>query len=171
MTRPDTFSLHTAQLLTRDRVEDDTAHVPLQHAMSSMPVIAALMLLTSAALVTGPTAQDQYALIGAVCAAVITLVAVRKYDQSLWNGISAFIGALIVGVTMPGATVSWAQYQGYVDDHTYQFLTWHSWMLLGFVFGLGGWIVAQSIYQFFVKKVPEWLTRVTEKLEAFFFSK
>lgn len=142
--------------------------VPFKYAMSSMPVIAALLLLSSTALVVGPTTQDQYALVGAVSAAIITLVAVRKYDQSLWNGVAAFLGAMVLGVTMPGAIVSWAQYQKYVDDQTYVFITWHIWMLLGFISGLAGWIVAQSIYQFFVKVVPNFVTRLGDKLDNFF---
>lgn len=173
MTRPDTFSLHTDLLYApeREREESYSTHVSLQHAMTSVPVLAALMLLPSAAVavVTGPSTQDQYAMVGAVCAAVITLVAVRKYDQSFYNGIAAFLGAVIVGVTMPGSTIAWAQYQGWIDDNAYGHITWHSWALLGLVFGLAGWVLAQSIYQLFVKKVPEWVTKLTEKFENFFF--
>jgi hypothetical protein len=142
--------------------------VSLKHAMSSIPVISSLLLLSSAALVVGPTAQDHYALIGAVSAAIITLVAVRKYDQSLWNGVAAFLGAMVLGVAMPGATVTWAQYQGYVDEHAYAFITWHIWMLLGFAYGLAGWIVAQSVYAFFVKVVPNFVTRLGDKIDTFF---
>jgi len=161
---PDTFQLNITSSIPTT-FDDATS---LTYVMSSTPVIAALLLLSSTALVVGPTAQDQYALVGAVSAAIITLVAVRKYDQSLWNGVAAFLGAMTLGVTMPGATVSWSQYQGYVDAHAYGFITWHIWMLLGFIFGLAGWIVAQSLYQFFVKIVPDVVTRFGNKLDNFF---
>lgn len=116
--------------------------------------------------VLGPTSNDQYSLAGAMVAAVITLVAVRKYDQTAMNSVCAVLGSVTVGVTGPGALVAFGQWKGLVDNHTYGNITWHMWVLMGLVSGLCGWLASQSIYNLANKTLPtitDWFGRLISK--------
>jgi hypothetical protein len=138
-------------------------------AVASTPVLAALLMLFPAALiVTGPTTADQYSLIGALVAAAIALVAVRKYDQSLPNGVCVILASVICGICLPGALVSAAHYKGWIHDETYVFITWHIWMALGLVCGLSGWVVVQSLYQVLTKSIPGLFSKIGEKIDKIF---
>ena len=145
---------------------DDTA--TLLRTMTSIPIMAAILLFPTTVIVLGPSTADHYTLVGALVAAIMTLVAVRKYDQSVWNGVCAFLGALFVGITGPGAMVSWMQYKQWVTEGSYHYITWHSWTAFGLIFGLGGWVAAQSIYQTFAKLIPGFFARIGEKLDRLF---
>lgn len=149
--------------------EPSRTSIPLTTAVSSTSVIASLLLFPAAiVVVSGPSPADQYSLIGALAAAVITLVAVRKFDQSIWNGAAAFTGALIGGVSTPGSLLSFGLWKGWITERDYSFVTWHSWTLLGLVCGLGGWVAAQSIYQTFTKVIPGVTAIIGDRLTRFF---
>lgn len=150
-------------------LEPATPFIPLTTAVSSTSVLASLLLFPAAiVVVTGPSPADQYSLIGALAAAVITLVAVRKFDQSLWNGTAAFTGALVGGVATPGTLLSWGLWKGWITEKDYSFVTWHSWTLLGLICGLGGWVAAQSVYQTFTKIIPGVASVFGDRLTRFF---
>jgi hypothetical protein len=140
---------------------------PLLRIVTSLPLLASFVILPAViAALGGPGANDQYSLVGAMVAAVITLMAVRKYDQTAMNSVCAVLGSVTVGVTCPGLLVSFGQWKGLVDDHTYNFITWHMWVLMGLVCGLCGWMVAQSIYNLATKTLPtitDWFGRLIAK--------
>ncbi len=131
--------------------------------MTSLCVIANLLLLFPAAVVVaGPSSADQYSLLGALSASVIVLMVIRRLDQTVWNAVAAFIGSIVGGVAFPGALFGWCQWAGYISEQTHVFITWHAWMLFGFICGLGGWAAAQAIYHAFVELLPgmvRWLIR------------
>jgi len=150
------------------RMNSPYYHTPILRIVSSLPILAVSSLLIPAAvMVTGPNSADQYSLIGALVAAVITLVAVRKYDQTFANSLCAILGSLLVGVTLPGALVSWAQWKGLIDDNSFTHLSWHTWVIAGLVCGLGGWVGAQSIYQLFTRIIPGFSDKVENKVSKF----
>lgn len=150
---------------------DITISTPLLRIVTSLPLLAAFVLLpATAVVVTGPGGSDQYALIGAVVAAVITLVGVRKFDQSAPNSVCAVLGAITGGVAFPGAIVSWAQWKGLVDTHTYPYITWHMWTIMGLLCGLTGWVASQSVYQTLNKIIPGITTWCGNKITKFFTS-
>ena len=150
---------------------DDYGHnsTPFLRIVTSLPLLA--VITTVPAMLTvlgGPGAADQYSLAGALVAAVITLVGVRKFDQTAMNSVCAVLGSVTIGVSGPGTLVALGQWKGLVDDHTYNFITWHTWTLMGLVCGLTGWLASQSIYNISNKIVPtmaEWLGR---KISNFF---
>ena len=165
--RSPAFSL-TSVVIPQSRTREDADSATLLRTMTSIPIMAAMLLFPAVVIVLGPSAADHYTLVGALVAAIMTLVAVRKYDQSVWNGICAFLGALFVGITAPGSLISWLEYKQWITEDTYQFITWHSWTALGLVFGLGGWVAAQSVYQTFSKLIPGFFARLGEKLDRLF---
>jgi len=165
--RSHAFSVSSVSAVA-EKEQDYSGTDSLSRIMTSIPILASLILFPATIIVIGPSAADHYTLVGALVAAIMTLVAVRKFDQSIWNGLCAFLGALFVGVTAPGAMISWMQYKEWITDGTYHFITWHSWMVFGLVFGLGGWVAAQSIYQTFSKLIPGFFARIGEKLDNLF---
>jgi hypothetical protein len=139
---------------------------PLLRIVTSLPLLATFVIFPAVVAVMGPGTNDQYSLVGAVVAAVITLVAVRKYDQTAMNSVCAVLGSVTVGVTCPGLLVAFGQWKGLVDDHTFNYITWHMWVLMGLVCGLTGWMAAQSIYNLATKTVPtitDWFGRLVSK--------
>lgn len=136
---------------------------PFLEAVTSIPVIGSIVLLTASLSVVGPSAPDRYAAVGASAAVVIVLVAIRQFEKSFWNFLSAFIGTVFAGISGPGTLISYLSWKGYVAEGTYVFLTWHVWMLLGFLFGLAGWAAALAVYHGFTKHIPDLITSVIEK--------
>lgn len=139
---------------------------PTLRIVTSLPLLASFVIMPAVIAAMGPGANDQYALVGAMVAAVITLVAVRKYDQTAMNSVCAVLGSVTVGVTFPGLLVSFGQWKGLVDDHTYNFITWHMWVLMGLVCGLFGWVSAQLVYNMGNKILPtvaDWFGRLISK--------
>ncbi len=133
--------------------------------MTSTCVLATITTIFPAAIVVaGPSSADQYSLIGALCASVIVLMVIRKFDQTIWNAIAAFIGSLVGGVAFPGTAFGWAQWAGYINETSVAYITWHAWMLFGFICGLGGWAAAQAIYHAFVEVMPGTVRWIIKKL-------
>lgn len=136
----------------------------LQNSMTSLPLCAAgclsVVFMLASAPIAGPSTADHYAAAGAAFSAVIVLVAVRQFDKSFAKFVSALIGTLVVGVCGPGLAVQY--FQGY--STSFDFLDWKTWMLLGFVFGLAGWTVTESLHNTVAKLVPDALAALVRKV-------
>jgi len=147
----------------------------LTDSMTSLPVTATLaasavcMIVAGPAgnALAGPSTADRYAAVGAVLAVIIVLVAVRQFQKSFMNMVSVFIGTVVMGVCVPGLVVSFLQRSDAADAAAYDFLEWKIWLLLGFVCGLGGWSVTQTVYNLFTKLIPSLVESVARR----FFSK
>jgi hypothetical protein len=155
---------------SRSRQWDAGLHLttPLLRIVTSLPLLASIIIMPAVIAVMGPGTNDQYSLVGAVVAAVITLVAVRKYDQTAMNSVCAVLGSVTVGVTCPGLLVAFGQWKGLVDDHTYNFITWHMWVLMGLVCGLFGWVAAQLVYNMGSKVLPTVADWIGNKITKYF---
>lgn len=139
----------------------------LADVLVSAPVIASSLLFTGVAFVlgvVGPTSADQYSVLGALAALAIVIVHVRKTDPSLGGTVSVVSGTLIGGVAGPGALVAWAQMKGMVNETTYNFITFHWWVLLGFFGGLIGWAFAQGFYLGIIRHIPDFFNWLFSKI-------
>jgi predicted membrane protein len=135
--------------------------------VSSLSVIAAALLFPASLVVVGFGSNDQYAVIGAAVAAVIAVVAVRRYDQTLPNALCVVLGSFICGVTVPGVFINTLTWKGVLDIGSHQFLSWHMWTLLGLVCGLTGWATCQAIYQVSTKVIPGIVSKLGDWLDRF----
>lgn len=110
--------------------------------------------------IAGPSEADRYAAVGAAFSAVVVLVAVRQFDKSFGKFFSALIGTLIFGVCGPGLAVQY--FQG--SPSHLNWLDWKNWTLLGFVFGMGGWAITESLYNTLAKLVPSAVATLFRKV-------
>jgi len=146
-----------------------SSHLSTQLAdvLVSAPVIASSLMFTGVAMVlgvVGPTSADQYSVLGALAALAIVIVHVRKTDPSLGGTVSVVSGTLVGGVAGPGALVAWAQMRNIINDTTYNFITFHWWVLLGFFLGLTGWALAQGFYLGFIRHLPDFFSWLFSKI-------
>ena len=149
----------------------------LTDSMTSLPVTATLAASAICMIVAGtpagvnvmagPSTADRYAAVGAVLAVIIVLVAVRQFQKSFMNMVSVFIGTVVMGVCVPGIVVSFIKGSDADSAVAYEFLEWKIWLLLGFVCGLSGWTVTQTVYNLFTKLIPSAVESVARR----FFSK
>ncbi len=126
-------------------------------------------MFTGAAMVlgvAGPTSADQYSVLGALAALAIVIVHVRKTDPSLGGTVSVVSGTLVGGVAGPGAMIAWMQAKGILDATTYNYVTFHSWVLMGFFLGLSGWMVAQGFYVGLLRHIPDFFNWLFSKIPS-----
>ncbi len=173
----DTFSLvppEDAQGLVSASAEvmnvvSQQSSAPLADVLISAPVLSSALMFSGVAMVlgvAGPTSADQYAVLGALAALAIVIVHVRKTDPSLGGTISVVSGTLVGGVAGPGALVSWAQAKDMITDTSYNFITFHWWVLLGFFLGLSGWMVAQGFYVGLLRHIPDFFAWLFSKIPS-----
>lgn len=142
-------------------------HIPntLADVLVSAPVITSALLFSGAAMVlgvAGPTSADHYSVLGCLAALAIVIIYARKKDPSISTTIAVVSGTLVGGVAGPGATIAYCSANGYISAQAYNNLTFHSWVLLGFFFGLSGWAIAQAFYLAVIRHIPnlvEWAFR------------
>jgi hypothetical protein len=145
----------------------DHSPCPLTETVSSISVIAAILLLPASMVVSGFGSNDHYAVIGAAVAAVIAVVAVRRYDQTLPNALCVVLGSFVCGVTIPGVFINTLTWKGILDVPSHQYISWHMWTLLGLMCGLTGWAICQAVYQVSTKLIPSIVTKLGEWLDKF----
>ena len=104
------------------------------------------------AVLGGPATEDIYAVIGAMLAAVVVLVdfssSYRAQKRGTLQFITVFISSSFIGSIGPGSAAHWL-----MADQTVS-LTWHMWAALGFIFGLGGWVLTRSVLWVFNRRLP-----------------
>lgn len=119
----------------------------------SFPLAAIALCAVPAfiAVVGGPATEDIYAVIGAMLAAVVVLVdfsGSKGGRRSTMQFMTVFIASSFVGSIGPGATAHW-----FFEERAAS-LTWHTWAMSGFVFGLAGWVVTRSALWVFNRRLP-----------------
>lgn len=99
-------------------------------ALSGALATAMVSVVTVAQAKVNP---DMVAVLGAMLAAVISVIDARKKDRTTGHTISVLIASAFAGSVIPGAAM-WFFFPEKVTT-----LSWHAWAALGFVVGLLGW--------------------------------
>ncbi len=100
---------------------------------------------------SSPNSEDIYAVIGAMLAAVVVLVdygGTPGGRRGTLQFMTIFISSSFVGSIGPGVTANT------IIPETMGTLTWHVWAMLGFVFGLAGWVATRSVLWVFNRRLP-----------------
>ncbi len=150
-----------------ESAEPPTA-MPVTVAIASLPVLATLLSIPVVAVVVkNPESADAWSVVGAIFAAVITLIDARKKDKDLGLTVSAFMGSSITGALAPGIVYTWGVWRGWWTHELAERLTWHAWAGAGFVAGLHGWAfvhlmqaLGQKIMNFYIRKRLEQVFRL-----------
>jgi hypothetical protein len=82
---------------------------------------------------------DIVAVIGALFAAVISVIEARERNRTLTHTISVFIASAGVGSVLPGSIV-WTWFPERIAT-----LSWHVWAVMGGVTGLLGWSLTAAV--------------------------
>ena len=122
---------------------------PISFPLASIALCAVPALI---AVLNGPATEDIYAVIGAMLAAVVVLVDFSASSKAGRRGtmqfMTVFISSAFIGSIGPGSAAHWL-----MADQTTT-LTWHTWAMLGFVFGLAGWVLTRSVLWVFNRRLP-----------------
>ena len=113
--------------------------------------IPATVAVTSTAGDSSPNSQDVYAVIGAMLAAVVVLVdygGTPGGRRGTMQFMTVFISSAFIGSIGPGVTANT------ILPEAMGALTWHAWAMLGFVFGLAGWVATRSVLWVFNRRLP-----------------
>lgn len=113
-----------------------------------------LLPATVIATLAGPSAADIYAVLGVAPATVVVMYMVAKQARTGAHFAVVLCGSGGVGVFGPGIIANYAFAQWF-NPETF---TWHVWMGLGFLCGLGGWSLTYAVCSFFFKN-SDWFVR------------
>ncbi len=121
--------------------------------VAAVPIVAAWI-----AMQTTFGAHDIPAMMGAAIGAGAALIHSRLTGQKVLHTVLVFVCAGLMGCAIPGAVVSWFW------PALWTTLTWHMWMIGGFLSAIAGWIVPYAILNFVANK------RIEKKLHALYDS-
>lgn len=80
-----------------------------------------------------------YAFLGAMLAAIMTLIESREKKRKLGQMMSAFLSSAAVGALLPGTLTDTAVLMGWMSSATAMAINWKSWALAGLICGLNAW--------------------------------
>jgi len=105
------------------------------------PVIVAMASLPAAivAVIQSRFDPDLMAFVGAVVAAIVTVLEAVEHERKLSHRVMVFLSSVVVGSVGPGGIV-WKFYRDQFET-----LSWHAWAGLGFAGGLLGWAVVSAL--------------------------
>ena len=111
---------------------------------------AAVAVVGAGQLAGGPASEDIYAVIGAMLASVVVLVDYggTPGGHRTMQFTTVFISSAFIGSIGPGVAA-----QTVIPD-SMGVLSWHVWAMLGFVFGLAGWVLTRSVLWVFNRRLP-----------------
>lgn len=106
-------------------------------ALAFLLPIAAVTVVSNAGKV--PDTMDAFSVVGAMFATLIVLVesGLGTKTKSRLEFVAISIACSFVGSVGPGLVFSLMHWDKDI-------LTWHAWAALGFLFGLGGWVLSHS---------------------------
>ncbi len=131
-----------------------------------MPLQTTFLAFTAASLgwpvfavvATAPSDTSVYAVLGALPAAVCTLLGAQTSHKSRGEQATIFIGSGAIGSIAPDATVSILLYQGTLKQD--MSLSWAVWAALGFVAGMSGWGIMQGTLTLWTRYVLRFFSRL-----------
>jgi hypothetical protein len=112
---------------------------------------AAVAVVGAGPIAGGPASEDIYAVIGAMLASVVVLVdygGTPGGRRGTMQFTTVFISSAFIGSIGPGVAANT------VIPESVGVLSWHSWAMLGFVFGLAGWVLTRSVLWVFNRRIP-----------------
>lgn len=117
--------------------------MPLVTSFSILPVLLAAMSLPTltVAAVRGPAADDIYAVMGAVLAAILALMDAVQKRRDHFHAASTFLGSSVIGALAPGPVYQLLVHMAFIPKETSLFNLWQTWAIAGFFFGLNGWFL------------------------------
>ena len=117
--------------------------MPLGTSFSILPVLLAAMSLPTltVAAVRGPAADDIYAVLGAVLAAILALMDAVQKRRDHFHAASTFLGSSVIGALAPGPVYQLLVHMALIPKENTLFNLWQTWAIAGFFFGLNGWFL------------------------------
>lgn len=117
--------------------------MPIGTSLSILPVLLAAMSLPTLtiAAVRGPAADDIYAVMGAVLAAILALMDAVQKRRDYFHAASTFLGSSVIGALAPGPVYHLLSYIKLIPADAVIFTLWQTWAIAGFFFGLNGWFL------------------------------
>lgn len=107
--------------------------------METLTYAAASIGASAVAVIQSRFDPDIVAVLGAILAAVVSVMEARKKDRSLGHTVSVFLCCSGFGSVLPGS-VMWTFFADRIPA-----VSWHGWALMGGVCGLLGWAVALGV--------------------------
>lgn len=136
----ETRSMKTSAALSYPFRSRSVGKTELMLALSSVPVMASLIFGGMVgAVVAQPQSADLYAVLGAGLASICVLAEARAKGRSLWEMLSAFIGASAAGSFGPGILHGMLRWKGWLTPESDALLTWQYYAATGFFFAANGW--------------------------------
>lgn len=135
--------------------------MPLLSAASSLPVLAALFSIPMIAVVIKhPAADDAYSIIGALLAAIVSLIDARKKDKELGHTVAVFLVSAFIGMSAPGLVYHGMIWKGWIQP--LEVSVWQLWAMAGFACGTAGWGIFAAFRRFAMK----WTRKQEQELLA-----
>lgn len=121
--------------------------MPIGTSLSILPVLLAAMSLPTltVAAVKGPAADDIYAVLGAVLAAILALMDAVQKRRDYFHAASTFLGSSVIGALAPGPVYHLFGYMQLIKTDAALWTLWQTWAITGFFFGLNGWFIIHKL--------------------------
>lgn len=96
-----------------------------------------------------PSRLDTYAVVGAIFGSLYAVYHCRARNKDFISLSAVWLVSVFVGCVFPGGVLNAARWMGIIPESLDNFMSWHMWAIIGFVFSTSGWWLATKIERVF----------------------